>query len=103
PLSDSLMQYITTVSPNYFKSFSAAHVQAVGPKSEQGPEFIDLYSTLNAQKNNLQLYTFLLKPSLAPVRGGQQSQPVDAPSTGDGRPSNGNTPVPSGNSTPLCW
>ncbi len=69
PLTDPLMQYIGLVNANYFGNTNSAMVAELA----DGQQFIDLYSNLNAQKDNLQLYTFAIKPSLAPAREAQQS------------------------------
>lgn len=95
PMPDILMQYIVIVPPNYFDINSS--VQAVNGASTDIASgnlyFIDLFSNKNNEKQNLQLYTFLLKPDLGPKRGQQQSDPVTPPSV---------TGVPSREGKPRC-
>ncbi len=87
PLPDPLMQLIEFASPNYFSSNVSSAQANVNPEdvSIKKPYFIDLFSTKNNEKENLQLYTFLLKSDLAPKRQGQQSDPI--PPTVTGTPS----------------
>jgi hypothetical protein len=74
PLPDSIMQYIGLEPSNFFTGANSAF--AVNENTRQ-IEFINLFSSQNSQKNNLQLYTFLMKPDLAPVRTNQQSEPLE--------------------------
>lgn len=81
PLPDALMQYITIVPPGYFGDPVSA---ASGPEDVVGNPakkkyFINLYSSQNQEKDNLQLYTFFLKSDLAPKRLSQQSEPGTPP------------------------
>lgn len=85
PLPDPLMQYIGFVPSGYFidNLSSAQGVEDVVGNPAKNKFFLDLYSSQNQQKDNLQLYTFLLKSDLAPKRLEQQN---GEPPSKDGKP-----------------
>ncbi len=74
-LPDTLMQQIDLLPVNYFSNVLGAQTAS----DNATPTIIDLFSDKNTDggdtRKNTQLYTFLLKADLAPVREEQQSTP----------------------------
>jgi hypothetical protein len=73
-LQDTFAQYITLLPSNYFQAVLG--IKTIAQAVPQ-PTFVDLYSTKNKEKENLQLYTFFLKSDLSSKRLTQQSNPVN--------------------------
>ncbi|MBA3723623.1 MAG: hypothetical protein H0W89_01880 [Candidatus Levybacteria bacterium] len=76
-LEDSFAQYITLLPSNYFETVLG--IKTIAQAIPQ-PTYIDMYSDKNAEKKNLQLYTFFLKSDLSPQRLKQQSTPIQTSS-----------------------
>jgi hypothetical protein len=79
PMQDVYAQYITTLPSKYFERVLGMKAHAQGGNPEQpNVTVIDLYSD-KPSKENLQLKTFLLKPSLNIKREEQQTKPIPTP------------------------
>lgn len=86
PVQEAYVQYITTVPSKYFQTVLGIKAYAQGG-NPQDPRvtIIDLYSDKPTEEN-LQLKTFLLKPSLDKEREEQQSDPLPTPTPKPGMP-----------------
>lgn len=84
---DSFIQYITILPTNYFDKVLGTKTLAQGVVVK--PTVIDLYSDKNAEKQNLQLYTFFLKTELNTTRLKQQTAQATTPGTTPGVPAPG--------------
>ncbi|HUQ85595.1 MAG TPA: hypothetical protein VM077_04680 [Candidatus Limnocylindrales bacterium] len=79
PVSDTHFQYVTTLPSNYFQKVLGMKAYAQGGNpSDPNVTIIDLYSDKPSQEN-LQLKTFLFKPSLTIKRQEQQTKPIPTP------------------------
>lgn len=72
-LQDTYAQYITLLPSNYFQSVLG--IKTIAQAVPQ-PTFVDMFSSQNDKKENLQLYTFFLKSDLSKIRISQQSTPI---------------------------
>lgn len=82
PTETTYLQYLTTLPPKYFQQVLGTKTSVEGGggnPSDPNVTIIDLYSDINDPKSNLQLHTFLLKPTLQIIREKQQSAPLPTP------------------------